>query len=303
MIYTVTLNPALDKYLTIDTEVKAGAKNFVKVVRRDVGGKGLNVTKVTKSIEGKSVACAILGGTVGRTIETKLLEKNFNLIAVYSEQSTRTNSIITDPDGRRTMLSEAGPKFEAEQTAELKLRLTNIINSGDILVLAGSPPQGAPKSLYADWITYFSAKGVKVFTDPSGKFIEETAAAKPYFIKCNHMELGIEPTFEAGDEAAKALIDKGVTKVVVALADQGAVYRDSTGKCLKCPALDVPIVSVTGAGDAMIAGFVAAEENGRTAEDSMRFAMAVASAKIMTEGTKAPSFSLIKELRPKVEFI
>ena len=299
MIFTMTLNPALDKYVTTRRQMKIGGVTRVYSAGYDCGGKGINVSKVIKTLDGNSTACAILGGQTGRFIADQLERDNIKLLAVMSDSDTRINTIITDPEGNRTMLNEAGPEYNAEDCSELMMRIRNHIRENDIIVLAGSLPRHSPSDLYAGYIRTFKSMRVKTVVDCSGWNIEEVLSAKPYMMKANNVNLNIEPDMREAMRVSDHIIASGVSKVVISLGANGAIYRDNKGVYLKCRAIDVPNVSVTAAGDAMVAGLVMSEEQGSDPVDAMKFATALAAAEVMTEGTKAPGYDLVERLLPK----
>lgn len=298
MIYTVTLNPALDKAYSIKV-LKPGEINKITPVRQDPGGKGLNVSKVLKALGMQSTAAAALGGETGRQIASIIESSGIDTCFVYQDCETRTNLKITDMYGVTTDINARGTKFRDEDIDELKSKLLSVAKEGDILILAGSLPIGAPDDLYAQWIVEFKSLGVKVFLDASGSPLETGLTAKPYFVKPTADELEIENTFESASGAAEMLVSSGVKKVVISMGALGAVYADCDGVVIYADAIPVAPVCTTGAGDSMLAAMVYAEEKGMDPLQAMSFATAVAAAEVMTEGTAAPDYDVIKSLLPQ----
>jgi len=295
MIYTVTLNPALDRAYSLKV-LKPGAVNKVNMKRQDPGGNGLNVSKVLAVIGHKNTACATLGGETGRQIASLIENVGIDSIFVYQEGDSRINLKITDHSGITTDINATGPKYEEDKVDELKEKIMSVIKDGDILVLGGSLPAGAPDDLYAQWTVEFKSMGVKVFLDASGSALETGLTARPYFVKPTCDELEIDYDFDIAIEKAKEIVKSGINKVIISLRAMGSVYVDSDGVVLKSEAIPLPPVCATGAGDAMMAAMVYAEETGMDLVSAMEYASAVATSEVLTEGTAAPDINVINNL-------
>lgn len=306
MIFTVTLNPALDKTVEIPN-FTLGAVNRITSLRTDPGGKGINVSKVIAKLEGNSTALGILGGNTGQAIADGLNKMGLNCSFLRVEGETRTNLKVIDPvNHTNTDINEPG--FEVtEMFLEILLKnLTQMIKLGDIVVLSGSLPKGAPKDTYAAWITRCKDAGAKVFLDADGDVLLKSLPARPYLVKPNNDELsrlvGRElSTVEELAEVAKHLLDDGIEKVVVSMGGKGALYvtKDVT---LYAEGLKVPVGSTVGAGDSVVASLAVAEERGMSLEDTVVLSTATGAANVMCSGTQAAEYAVIQSLMPQVVY-
>lgn len=286
MIYTVTLNPALDKTYR-STDFAAGSVNKITLLRQDPGGKGVNVSKLLSKLGCPSCACCLLGGRAGTEVNAMLGSFGLDYIAEPITGTTRTNIKISDSTGITTELNEAGPGFDSTGFTGLKEKLYSKVKEGDIVVLSGSLPIGAPDTVYADMIGDLKAKGCKVAVDCSGKALDLALEAGPYFAKPNNEELGIAGDFEEALAKARELISMGVEKVIVSLGANGAVYCDKD-ICLRSYPADITPVCTTGCGDSMVAGMCYAMANDMDTRAAFEFACACSEAAAITDGSDAP---------------
>ena len=189
MIYTVTLNPALDKTVEIPNLTIDGV-NRISSMRTDPGGKGINVSKVIQKLGGTSIATGILGGETGHSIEGALKEAGLNSFFHYVEGETRTNlKIIDTVSHTNTDINEPGVTVSEEILSKLLSDLSDRIQEGDIVVLSGSIPKGAPENTYYVWTKACRKLGAKVILDADGELFRDGIQASPYLIKPNHHEL------------------------------------------------------------------------------------------------------------------
>lgn len=307
MIYTVTLNPALDKTVEIQ-EFTVDSVNRITAMRTDPGGKGINVSKVIQKLEGKSIAAGILGGGTGKAILTALEDMGLETFFHFAEGETRTNLKVVDPVSHtNTDINEPGLTVSAEILGALLEELLGKLTRGDIVVLSGSLPKGAPKDTYYTWVKACREAGAKVILDADGELLAEGLKASPYMAKPNNHELSrllgrkLETREELVQAARKLMEEYGLEKVVVSLGGDGALYvnQDET---VYAEGLKVPVGSTVGAGDSVVAALAAAEERGMSLEDTVRLSTATGAANVMCSGTQAAEYEVIKELMPKVVF-
>lgn len=304
MIYTVTLNPALDKTVEIPN-FSLGSVNRITSLRTDPGGKGINVSKVIAKLGGNSTVLGILGGNTGQTIADGLNKMGLNCSFLRVEGETRTNLKVIDPVCHtNTDINEPGFEVTEMLLTTLLQNLTQMIKVGDIVVLSGSLPKGASKDTYAAWITQCKSAGAKVFLDADGEPLVKSLCAKPYLVKPNNDELsrlvGRElSSVEELVEAAKHLLDDGIEKVIVSMGGKGALYV-TKDIILYAEGLKVPVGSTVGAGDSVVAALAVAEEKGMSLEDTVVLSTATGAANVMCSGTQAADYSVIKSLMPKV---
>lgn len=306
MIYTVTLNPALDKTVEIPG-MALDTVNRITAMRTDPGGKGINVSKVIAKLGGTSVALALLGGGTGRAIADALEEMGLRCELQFVEGETRTNLKVVDPvNHTNTDLNEPGISVTPAVLDGLLDRLIGLIQPGDLVVLSGSLPKGAPGDTYYTWVARCKKAGAKVFLDADGALLAEGLRAAPDLVKPNQDELSrlvghpLETVEELAD-AAGALLADGVQKVVVSMGGKGALYvtRDTV---LYAEGLKVPVGSTVGAGDSVVAALAVAETQGLSLEDTVRLSTATGAANVMCSGSQAAERSVIEELMPQVVF-
>ena len=189
MIYTVTLNPALDKTVEIPG-MALDTVNRITEMRTDPGGKGINVSKVIAKLGGESCAVGILGGGSGKILEKLLEGEPFATRFRFVEGQTRTNLKIIDREGHtNTDINEPGLTVTDADLDALLHDLLAEVHAGDIVVLAGSLPKGAPQDTYRTWTAACKKAGARVFLDADGALLAEGIKAAPYLIKPNDDEL------------------------------------------------------------------------------------------------------------------
>ena len=319
MIYTVTLNPALDKTVEIPS-LTVDAVNRITSMRTDPGGKGINVSKVIQKLGGASVAAGILGGATGRAILSALTEMGLTTLFHFVEGETRTNMKIIDPDNHtNTDINEPGVTVSEEILEKLLEELLAKVTKEDIVVISGSMPKGSPKDTYYTWTKAFREKGAKVILDADGDLLKAGLKASPYLIKLNVLkyhpflikpnnhELGaltgraLETPEEIAETAAELMKEYGIGKVVVSMGGDGAVYV-TKDKTIYAEGLKVPVGSTVGAGDSVVAALAVSEEEGKTLEETVRLSTAVGAANVMCSGTQAAEYEVVETLLPKVVF-
>ena len=307
MIYTVTLNPALDKTVEIPS-FAADSVNRITTMRTDPGGKGINVSKVISKLGGQSIATGILGGDTGLAIQSALKTMGLKTSFRFTEGETRTNLKVIDPvNHTNTDINEPGVTVSEEILNGLLAQLTAGLEKGDIVVLSGSLPKGSPRDTYYTWTGACKKAGAKVILDADGELLEAGLKASPSLIKPNNHELSqllgeTLATPEELNKAARRLMEEhGIAKVVVSMGGKGALYvtQDET---IYAEGLKVPVGSTVGAGDSVVAALAVAEESGMGLEETVRLSTATGGANVMCSGTQAAEYEVIQELLPKVVF-
>ena len=304
MIFTLTLNPAMDKTVVIEN-FSPGGVNRIKSLRVDVGGKGINVSKCLKSLGCESTAAAFWGGAAGQRGIDFLRKNGIGSLAVTVPEDTRTNLKIIDPiRHENTDINEPGPTISEENLAELTEKLDAAIAPGDILILSGSLPKGCPSSIYRDLIERYQGKGAKIYLDADGENFRLGITAAPALIKPNIDELNRHLGAELKDvpeiaAAAKEFLKLGIEEVVVSLGGDGALLVKE-GLCLKADGLSVPVLSTVGAGDSMVAALACGAEKDLTDDQRLKLAIAISAASVMCSGTQAPEAEQIEKLYHQV---
>ena len=306
MIYTVTLNPALDKTVEIPG-MALDTVNRITEMRTDPGGKGINVSKVIAKLGGESCAVGILGGENGKMLKKLLEGEPFATQFHFVEGQTRTNLKIIDREGHtNTDINEPGLTVTAADLDALLGELLHELQPGDIVVLAGSLPKGAPQDTCRTWTAACKQAGARVFLDADGALLAEGIKAAPYLVKPNDDELSrlagrkLE-TIEELTEEGKKLLEQGIERVVISLAGRGALYL-RRGSTIYAEGLKVPVGSTVGAGDSVVAALAFAEAQGLSEEEAVRLSTATGAANVMCSGTQAAERAVIEELLPKVRF-
>ncbi len=305
MIFTLTLNPAMDKTVVIEN-LTPGGVNRIQSMRVDVGGKGINVSKCLKNLGCESTAAAFWGGTAGQRGIDFLKEKGIGALTVRVAEDTRTNLKIIDPaKGENTDINEPGPTITAENREALWSLLDEHIKPGDILILSGSVPKGCSAGTYRELTNRYQEKGAQVYLDADGENFRLGITAAPVLIKPNIDELNrhLNTTLTETSEiirAAQALLSLGIREVVVSLGADGALLVKE-GLCLHARGLKVPVQSTVGAGDSMVAALACGAEKGLSDQQRLKLAIAISAASVMCSGTQAPEAETIEKLYHQVE--
>ena len=259
MIYTVTLNPCLD-YVTGTDGLKIGELNRTKYEEIYVGGKGINVSLVLQELGCESVCFGFLAGFVGDAIEGYLAQSGVetDFVRLFSGNS-RINVKIKS--GVETEINARGPHI-SEEEKNIFLDKLDVLTNGDYIIISGSVPPSLPDDIYETILKRIENKGVRAVVDASGALLEKSLKYRPFLIKPNNTELGelfgVDiKTAEDAEPYARKLKDMGAGNVLVSLGKEGALLIDEGGRVLKMPAFDGAVVNTVGAGDSMVAGFVA----------------------------------------------
>ena len=287
MIVTFTANPSVDRTAEVDALVR-GAVIRARAVRVDGGGKGVNVTRALAANGYRSLAVLPTGGAEGAQLLALLAAENLQFEAVTVSGSVRANVTIVEPDGTTTKINEPGPHLSHAELAALTDALGTAAVGADWVVLSGSVPPGAPDDLYATITKHLRSLGLRVAVDADGELLRRALATAPDVIKPNRSELakasGIEVR-ELADVlvAIERLRASGARAVLASLGSQGAVLVDDTGGYhASAPAT---ARSTVGAGDATLAGFLAA---GGVGPDALLEAVAWGTAAVALPGSRMP---------------
>ncbi len=306
MVITLTLNPALDKTVEIEN-FKLGEVNRIKSMRLDGGGKGINVSKVLKTMNQESVAMGILGGNNGNIIKNYVEELSISTDFVFTNGETRTNLKIIDTiNNTNTDINESGFLVDEQTINKVIDKLKTTIKQDDILVLAGSIPNGIPKNIYYTLTNICKEKGAKVFLDVDGEMFREGIKAIPYLIKpnINELEQYFNKKLTTKEEIineCKQFIEMGIKKVVVSLGCDGALFI-TENKTIHALGIKVKVKSTVGAGDSMVASLVLSEIKGDSLEDAVVMAIATSAANVTVSGTQPAEYKEILNLVSKVSY-
>lgn len=319
MIITLTLNPAVDKTLVLDTFHLEGMNRATGSIL-DPGGKGINVSKTIKALGGNSLAMGILAGGAGAFIEDALSDMEIGAAFTHIPGETRTNLKILCQDTKHTIeINEPGPVVSESDLVRLKQSLINVIDKGTIVVVAGSVPKGVDPTFYKKLVLDLKEAGATVILDADGELFRQGIEGCPDVIKPNLKELEayLGHTINtkqnqcdvAGNEAvlsevalgeiADHFLAKGIGQVIISLGSQGAYYKDNTGAWRANP-IKVDAHSSVGAGDAFVGAYALALERKLEVEDRLRLAIATSAGAVATKGTKPPELVWVEAHMPDV---
>ena len=286
MILTLTANPSVDRTVFLD-QLVLGSVNRSTRSWSEPSGKGVNVALALLA-HGHPVRAAIpIGGSVGAQLRQMLNRAELDIIPVPVAGEIRSNVSLTQPDGTVTKINELGPKLSAAEADALAHAVQSHLDGVSWLVCGGSLPAGVPAAFYAALTEKVHQAGVKVVIDSSGEPLAASLAARPDLIKPNShelAELARRDLHTLGDvvDAAVDLRERGVGAVLASLGADGAVLVDDAGALHGEAPVD-KVVSTVGAGDAMLAGFLAATNSGRVQQ--LRTALHWGAAAVQHEGT------------------
>lgn len=259
MIYTLTLNPAIDYVIKLDT-LNTGCTNRASGNFCFAGGKGVNVSQVLKELGHESILTGFAAGFTGDELIRQLTENGCRCDFVRTQNGfTRINVKLKADE--ETEINGSSGEITAEENESL-LRKLSALGEGDILVLAGSIPKGLDTGIYSGIMENLSGRGVMFAVDTEGQALLDTLKYKPFLIKPNNHELGAifgcsADTAEAAAEYGQRLREMGAQNVLVSMAGDGAVLCAADGKVYFQPAAKGSVVNSVGAGDSMVAGFLA----------------------------------------------
>lgn len=259
MIYTVTFNPAID-YVVRTEEMKVGVVNRTESEEIYFGGKGLNVSIILNELGIKSEALGFVAGFTGEAIENGMAKDGIKTDFIHLDNGfSRINVKIRS--SFETEINGQGPEISEENIEELFKKL-NKIQDGDTIVLAGSIPASLPSDIYERILEYLKNKKIRAIVDATGDLLMNVLKYKPFLIKPNNFELeeifGVElKTAEDVSEYALKLKEMGAVNVLVSMAGDGAILADENGKIHACGVCSGTVKNSVGAGDSMVAGFIA----------------------------------------------
>ncbi len=285
MIYTVTFNPSLDYIVTVN-DFRLGETNRTASEQMLPGGKGINVSTVLENLGFDNTALGFVAGFTGREIVSKVQELGFQSEFIeLDEGGSRINIKMKDFDG--TEINGQGPAI-SEAAVEALLEKLDGLKEGDILVLAGSIPASIPETIYAEIMKRLDGKGVLTVVDATNDLLMEVLPYHPFLIKPNQHELGaifgVElDTQESVVPYARKMQERGALNVLVSMGGKGAVLLDADGEVHMLPAPEGTLVNAVGAGDSMVAGFLAGWLEKKDYEHAFRMGVSAGSASAFSE--------------------
>jgi 6-phosphofructokinase 2 len=290
VIYTVTLNPAIDRILEVES-LKPGEVNRVERESRYAGGKGIDVSRALKELGWESVALGFLGGYGGYELAGRLAMEGVACRFTPISQETRTNVIIHDRSRSTvTSVNARGPEVSPAELENFLSQLDYLYPPPTYLVCSGSIPPGVPVDIYRRLIEWANERKVRAVLDASGEPLREGLKASPFAIKPNRRELqelvgrslaSLEDVLGCAGEIRA----QGVEVVLVSLGPEGLIGLSAEGAFHGQPP-EVEVQSPVGAGDSAVAGFLIGQLKGFGLEASVRLAVAAGTAAVLTSGTE-----------------
>ena len=300
MIYTVTFNPSLDYIVSMDG-FALGKTNRTTTEQMLAGGKGINVSTVLHNLGIDNIALGFIAGFTGQELKRMAQAQGLSTDFIeLSQGDTRINVKLKDYDG--TEINGMGPVISAEAVEQLMEQLAKL-QAGDSLVFAGSIPSSMSSEIYRDIMAKLDAKGIQFVVDATKNLLLNVLEFHPFLIKPNNHELGelfgVElSTREAVIPYAKKLQEEGARNVLVSMAGEGAVLVAETGEVFMSAAPEGILVNAVGAGDSMLAGFLAGWEERHDYGHAFKMGLAAGSASAFSEllATKEEIETLYKKL-------
>lgn len=276
MIYTVTLSPALDYLIWLD-QFESGELNRTEQVAFRAGGKGINVSTVLSRLGVESICLGFTAGFVGneliRLLDTENIRHNFIQL---KEGCSRIN--VKLKADKESEINASGPVISNTELKELEKQAQKL-EFGDFLVLSGNPPKNIPFNIYSILMDSVSKKNIRIIVDSSGDHLVSALSRHPFLIKPNKAELEeiFSTKLDSIDQivnAALKLKEKGAANVLVSLGGDGAMLAADNGQIFTCAVPEGTLIDSTGAGDSMVAGFIAKEIENCQRDECLRFAVA-----------------------------
>lgn len=285
VIYTVTLNPSLD-YIVSVKDFRPGMTNRTSSELMLAGGKGINVSIVLGNLGIKSTALGFIAGFTGDEIVRRLHNGGINSEFIkINDGISRINIKLKSIDG--TEINGQGPHIDSSHIEQLMNRLRRL-ESGDVLVLAGSIPAGISDNIYKDIMDMLKDKGVQIVVDATSRLLTNVLEYNPFFIKPNQHELGdiFNVTLNTQEEVipyALELKKMGAVNVCVSMGGKGAILVADDGNVYKAKAPDGILKNSVGAGDSLVAGFLSGWIEKKDYEYAFRKGVATGSASAFSE--------------------
>jgi 6-phosphofructokinase 2 len=304
MIYTVTLNPALDRAIVVERLL---AEDTTRVLSETLyaAGKGIGVSRVIRELGGHSVVLGLVGGYDGLQLEGLLINAGIMTSLTRISSETRTNIILKEQaTGRQFVISAAGPEVMAIEIGRFYQHILQIHDMA-YLVMSGSLPRGVTPNLYGQLILAGRKKSAFILLDADGRALKESTEYQPTCIKPNLFELSrlVGRELESESElisACEEVHQKGIPYVLLSRGKEGLILstRDERIKAVAPP---VKVDSTVGAGDSAVGGFVMAHSQGKDLTECVRLACAAGTATAQTPGTELCHRAEVEKILPLVQ--
>lgn len=305
MILTLTLNPAIDRNVTVDKLV-FDDRAYILSRREAAGGRGINASCVLHSFGAETRAIAICGGRTGKHLEEYLQACGFESELVRVKNDIRTNITIADRNGLAIKLNEKGPELSPAELQRVEKAVKSRLAGASWLMLAGSLPPAVPSDFYARLIRHANKSGVPVLLDADGDPLEAALAERPAIVTPNQQEA--ERLLDRAlitrshfFEAAERIRAMGAISVVLSLGARGAAVSMKDGQLLEVVPPRVDALCPIGAGDALAAATVWALHEKDDFPDAVRWGVAAGTASARLPGVSFASLEQTREIYQQVE--
>jgi len=304
MIYTITLNPALDRTLWIQ-KLRDDVSNRILEEKSFAGGKSVDVSKVLKNLGLDNIALGFVGGFAGRELEGRLLNEGIQTDFVHVSGETRTNIIIHEKEtGKQMAFNARGPEIRPSELMEF-IELLQRLPCSDLVAIGGSLPLGVTPEIYRKIITLVKKCQSTVVLDVDGEALRMGISARPDVIKPNIHELSelVGRELKGLDEivaAAREINRQGVGIVLVSMGGRGILLVSDGQEYLAVPP-NVNVQSTIGAGDSSVAGFISGLIQGKSLKECLVYAAAAGTATTLYQGTALAQKDDFERLVPEVK--
>jgi len=305
MIYTVTLNPAVDREYVVPKLI-ANTVLRASEVHIDYGGKGFNVSRMLTALGVRNTALGFVGSNAGAFLEKGMASLGIATEFVHIAHETRTNTTIVETDGHdHYKVNESGPAIADADREKLIEKVKHLAKADDCWVLAGSLPPGIPANFYRELTSIIQSAGGRAVLDTSGEALLEGVKAHPYLIKPNVFEAGTLTGIKGKmhEDLLKMLknIHAGGVEHVVISAGKDASFFTSGESVLFAQPPVIEESNPVGAGDAMLAGLLYGLHQGLDHAESFAWGIAAGSAAASKTGTGMPSMDEVQTLKKKIK--
>ena len=307
MLYTVTLNPALDRELTVPT-IQFDTVMRAARCRVDWGGKGFNVARMLKSLGATATALGFAGGKSGETLRDGLEALGIPTDFVWVEGETRTNvSIVTEDSSHYLKVNEPGPSIRPAQSAQMLEKIRRQAAPGDWWILSGSLPPGVPPTMYAAITRILHSAGAHTILDAEGEPLRMGGAERPFLVKPNRAEaekLTGLPTNSVAEatQTAQAILRIGPEHVIISRGEMGAVLADHAGTW-EVHSPKIRECNPIGAGDSLVGGLVWGLNRGLGVLESLCWGAACGAATSSLSGTAVGTKEMVEALIKEVQVL
>ncbi len=304
MIYTVTLNPALDKEYRVP-ELLPNKILRASSVKIDFGGKGFNIARMLSTFDADCAALGFIGGHTGSILREGLKSNGIKTDFVEISGETRTNiSAVSDKDRSYVKINEAGPEILPEEIEQLLQKVEELIHPEDWWIMSGSLPRGVPHDIYAQMIQRINRGKARAILDSSGEALNYGCMAKPFLIKPNVEELTHITDLNVQDalaleEALSRIHAMGVKNIILSAGKEKAICSNGNQRWVGIPP-KVDEINPIGAGDAMLAAIVYRLSREDSLPEAFRWGLAAGSVAASLPGTMMPGLSDVEKLLEKV---